>query len=210
MSSVKLLMQLIPDDIQDLIISIGVSISSDKWRLGDLTNEIKDIVREHREDVFMPAVYKFISVLTSEQVSARAVEYYASLSGFYDRDIRDQYSVLSHSHFAKARTYESQWRDCLEFAMSYIDEFGRAPSVAWLDANYHSGDMQIIEQASDSDDNIPYETSKVKYLLHSITTNFQELVGLLQVTQQHGALLDKINDVLDEIKTLELASIDKY
>jgi len=34
MSDVKLLMQLIPDDIQDLIISIGVSISSDKWRLG--------------------------------------------------------------------------------------------------------------------------------------------------------------------------------
>jgi len=55
MSSVKLLMQLIPDDIQDLIISIGVSdiiCTNGDW--GDLdVTRLKALCANIRADVFM-------------------------------------------------------------------------------------------------------------------------------------------------------------
>jgi hypothetical protein len=193
----------IPDSIQNAIIAIGDNMSHDKWLLGDLTNQIKLMVRDYGIDVTMPDVYRFVAGLTSEQVSARMIEYYASLSGFYMEEIREAYGVLTHSHFAKARVYEDHWRDCLEFMLSYMDDHNKPPSVDWVDRNYHPDNIQPIE-ILDPEHEVNYIGSKINYLLYSIKTNLRELTEL--IAEPYIDIANKIITLLNEIET---ANIDK-
>jgi hypothetical protein len=203
---IKTLMNVIPDDTQNLIMAIGDNISNDKWRLGDIVNEIKDIVTEENIDASMLDVYGFVSMLTGQQVSARTVEYYASLSLFYDRLTRERYSVLSHSHFAKARTYESNWQDCLEYMMSYLEMEKRAPSVNWVDKNYNPPNKPImIDDAEEMDCSTSYEKSKFDYLLDSIIRNLHEIAVMLDDSPNIG-IVERVEMIIDELK---LMSIDK-
>jgi len=193
----------IPDSIQDAITAIGDNMSRDRWLLGDLINRIKLMVRDYKIDVTMPDVYRFVAGLTGEQVSARSVEYYASLSGFYMEEIREAYDVLTHSHFAKARVYEDHWRDCLEFMLSYKDEHNKPPSVDWVDRNYHPGSIQAVEQI-DPEHEVNYIDNKVGYLLYSIKSNLRELTEL--IAEPYLDIANKIITLLNEIET---ANIDK-
>jgi hypothetical protein len=197
------LRELIPDSIQNAIIAIGNNISRDKWLIGDLTNQVKAIARDYNADATMPDVYRFVAMLTGEQVSARTVEYYASLSGFYVEEIREAYGVLTHSHFAKARVYEDHWRDCLEFMLSYMDEHNRLPSVDWVDRNYHPDNIQPIE-ILDPEHEVNYIGSKINYLLYSIKTNLRELTEL--IPEPYIDIANRIVTLLGEIET---ANIDK-
>jgi hypothetical protein len=197
----------IPDSIQNAIIAIGDNMSRDKWLLGDLTIQIKIMVRDYGIDVTMPDVYRFVAGLTSEQVSARMIEYYASLSGFYMPEIREAYGVLTHSHFAKARVYEDHWRDCLEFMLSYMDDHNNLPSVDWVEQNYHPDNIQMVEQL-DPEYQVSYVDNKVRYLLHSIKTNLRELTELL-VGTPYAELANRLAMLLGEIESIKTANIDK-
>jgi hypothetical protein len=50
--------------------------------------------------------------------SGRTVRYYYETAVFYDRDIRQRYSILPFSHFVFARTMGDKWQSVLDFALS--------------------------------------------------------------------------------------------
>ena len=149
-TGVAALKQAIPDEMQNCVISIGVRSSADKFTIGDIANSMKAIVREHGVDASVKDVYRFIAMLTSEDMSARLVEFYSGIALFCDYNMREKYDVLTFSHFAYARTWGDYAEKVLEFMMNYFSAYQRPPSVAWVENNFrnstlYSGGEEIVE-----------------------------------------------------------------
>lgn len=198
-TGVSLLYQVIPDELQNDLIQIGENLSRDKWKIGDIANEIKQLTRERLLNCSIMDVYSFVAQLLRDEFSARTIEYYAGLSGFYDCNTREEFHPLSHSHFAYARQYGDKWLEVLNLAMDLLGQSGKVPSVAQVDYIFNRrGEtlqdlplpemppVQDIYQAQDE------QTIETDYINSVISVPFQAAVTALEALQR---LLEKFGKV---------------
>lgn len=136
LNGIKAVLGIISDEIQAQLIQLASDWRRERWRIGDIANYVKASVYERGLDVSIMDVYKAIALCLNQEISARTVEYYSSLSEFFDYSIRDEFGELPHSHFAAARKFGDRWREVLELSASMMGQYGRPPSVEWLTAEF--------------------------------------------------------------------------
>lgn len=200
-TGVSLLYQAIPDELQNDLIQIGENLSRDKWKIGDIANEIKQLTRERLLNCSIMDVYSFVAQLLRDEFSARTIEYYAGLSGFYDCNTREEFQPLSHSHFAYARQYGDRRLEVLNLAMDTLAQTGKVPSVAQVDYIFNRRgetlqDLPLPEmppvQAQDIYQPQDEQALETDYINSVISVPFQAAVTALEALQR---LLEKFGKV---------------
>jgi len=104
---------IVPEEDQARLMYWGNMATVAAFDIGDTACKIVSMSVETGLQVTAKRVYKAVGRFCSK--SARTVRYYAEASAFYPQKIRDEFDVLSFSHFVFARTLDN-WREVLEYA----------------------------------------------------------------------------------------------
>lgn len=105
---------IVPDEYQTALISLGGRIRDCYFAIGDLANDLVGRAKTVGFRVTQADVYHAVGSFCGK--SGRTVRYYAEVSGFYPPSVRDEFEILPFSHFVFARSLEDRWREILEFA----------------------------------------------------------------------------------------------
>lgn len=120
--------EIVPDDVQEELISIRDSISDSMWRIGDITNALIVVHKSTQTDLGTMAIYSAVGLFVGK--AGRTVREYASIAKFFAPHTRMEYEVLSFDHFRVAMRFGSIWRRVLEWAIGDgADLYGRPASV---------------------------------------------------------------------------------
>lgn len=114
---------IVPDELQNRLIALKDSIYYVSFEIGDICNEILDNDKVNRKAL----IYQAVGLFSGK--SARTVREYASVSAFYDMNVRKTFDVLSYDHFRMAMRYKDRWYDALRWSMLETDEMGRPATV---------------------------------------------------------------------------------
>ena len=183
---------------------IGEDMSSYKWRIGDLVNQLwegvqmYDLLDEDGEKLTAMHVYSAAATLCRREVSSRTIRYYALQSDFYPTEVRQEYDPpLTHSHFDYARRCKNGviWREILEWAMEKIDERGFPPPVGLLQAHFEP-------------EHIPSDPPEVSgelatyFLDHTLFDEVNEGVEITAIVQNAISAIRMLQDYVDVIFTV--------
>ena len=189
---VALLFDAIPESEQQEFQAIGDRWEYDYWRIGDKVNEWKEKVRDQYLPVTDEHVYRFMAYLLGDRIRARTVRYYADVARFYSGvrfQTRDDYDVLTFTHFAIASRGES-WLILLDACVEYMHfHGGRRPTVGWLEKllgqptsqpeppnEWRDGDILAL---ANSDDAMAYDVMGMGTINPAVLASFQSAVQRL-------------------------------
>jgi hypothetical protein len=125
--------KIVPDDLQNLLISIEGANTLNSWRIGDITGLVFTHCQENRIQAAADAVYSAVAAFCGKK--SRTIREYHHLSGFYPMEIREAYGMLAYAHFRVA----ARLPDCrvaLEWAVAQTDKLGRPATVDSLEAHF--------------------------------------------------------------------------
>lgn len=114
---------IIPDDLQSELIFIRDSLKQCFFRIGDIANEIYD---GHSHTVQRDVINAAVGALCGK--SGRTVRYYSETALFFPPEVRQEFEVLSFTHFVYAHTFGASWRVYLEKAAGSLSR--SAESIA--------------------------------------------------------------------------------
>ena len=105
---------LIPDEIQNLLIYWRDKIKDGYFQIGDVANDM--ILRAAFDgcSVKRDKVYSAVGRFCGK--SGRTVRYYAETAAFYPKKVREEYEMLPFGHFVFARTLGEKWTEVLDYA----------------------------------------------------------------------------------------------
>ena len=112
----------IPDSLITELIQLREVEGVIAWRLGDITNEIRD----NCPTIPIMQVYDAVGSLAGK--SKRTVREYALLSRFYEPEVRQEFCILAIDHFRHAMLLD-KWSECLKWCMEKTDDKGRPATV---------------------------------------------------------------------------------
>jgi hypothetical protein len=211
-TGLNLLILRVPDSIYNQLQAMSLRWKADRWTVGDITNQIKQQVKEHLLDCSIMDVYSYVSMALGEEISARTVEYYSAIAEFYPLEIRQEYDDLSFAHFALAMRYGSAWCDILHLALDLLELRGRVPSVAYLEAEYQRNlagnsiampeeppDMLFQDQIDPSQDLVNDVVAVATYPI--VQTVAKALEGLQMALKAMGRVreAERIGEIIAEI-----------
>ena len=124
--------QIIPQEIQEILIAIRDQDTAHCWTVGDICWQIKKYADEQKNMIPTMEIYSAVGCFVGK--SSRTVREYAMLSKFYVLEMREVYAVLSFAHFKKARSAGPRWQMALEWCVEIGELAGRPATVDALEA----------------------------------------------------------------------------
>jgi len=121
--------KIIPPDTVSELIAIGQSVTQNAWRIGDITNDCIYLNQLAGNDITKQTIYQAVGAFVGR--ASRTVRFYAEVSEFYPKTIRQQFEVLSFDHFRFAMKF-NHWSEILSYATNNMDDRGRPASVDHL------------------------------------------------------------------------------
>jgi len=124
---------IIPDQLQNELFRIRDNETHDSWRLGDITIEIFEYNRLNATGAKDMEIYKAVGSMAGK-ASRTVREYYATSQLFGDHE-REQFDMLSFSHFRIAARLQSPM-EALEWAAAQVEVTGKPATVDAMEAMY--------------------------------------------------------------------------
>lgn len=192
---------IVPKHLQDELIQIGEDLSRQTFRVGDISISITDYVSANNMQCTKRDVWRAVGAFVGK--SASSIQSYEALAQFYPPEVRQQYEVLSSSHFREAMKIDSStdynWRTVLDYAMDRIEVYGRPATVDELRKVFifDSEEYEIEEAPIDSVFRNP-----VDEFIRALS-DIKRLAELLPIPEHsRSELRDVISRVESEIRLL--------
>lgn len=138
----------IPEQYLNELVSLRDLLTHSAWRIGDITNNIYEMVLANGMDVTKLQVCALVANIVGK--AGRTVRGYASASAFYSPESRTRYEVLPYAHFKFAMGYPGEtdagvplWRAILDMSLDYFEAKGLPPSVDMLNSMTTDGDGKV-------------------------------------------------------------------
>ena len=189
-----------PDEVQNLLLQLGENIGSQRWQIGDITNDLREAFR----DIPAVAVYTAVAIMVKREVFPRTVAYYAMQAEFFTPEIREAYEPLPFSHFDAARMQGDRWRDFLDLSLGRLEKDGKIASRESLLIEFLH---DPAEESIPDWDNEPGEYDPDEEMTYSVLTDLslqiskfgRRALGLLDKLPQKDERLQTIRSLLTEL-----------
>ena len=132
---------ILPADLQNVIIALGDQKSRAAWGLGDATRRALAWVTAQKLPAGRAEVYKAVALFAG--VSARSVRDYHRVALAYPDDIREEYDVLRFAHFREALRLEDRCLEALDWARTNGPDGLRPATVDAMMAHFLPGAVDI-------------------------------------------------------------------
>jgi hypothetical protein len=109
---------IVPDELQTRLIQIREDSLRNYFEIGDIANELIQLDAERGIPVLVSDVMYAVGVFAGK--SARTVRYYADVSRFFVKEIREAYLELPFNFFVVAQSYGERWREVLDYALDHM------------------------------------------------------------------------------------------
>jgi hypothetical protein len=112
------------EELQSRLISLKDAISKASWELGDIVNEIYDIVVANSLPYTKQQICEYVAAFTDAELSALTLMDYARVAARFAPEIRQEYEYLPFSHFRAAMRHPDPVK-ILEFSAEQMDKRGK-------------------------------------------------------------------------------------
>jgi len=183
--------EVVPQNLQDRLLAIRDSLSKSFWDIGDIALMICAYADDNEMMVSREFIWSAVGSFVG--LSARTVRDYARVARFFDYETREQYDVLTFSHFALASRYPSNWRNILDFAIDEIDRIGRPATVDKLEVQFtFEGGNEYVQPVTYES---PMPRGSFMHYVHSMRMEVERLA----ISEEYR---EEISDHLDAIERL--------
>lgn len=125
----------VPENLQNELISIRDCETLNGWRVGDICSEVCRYNETNGTNVTRQDIYSAVGLFVGK--SSRTVREFHSLAQFFGPESRERYSVLAFDHFREAsRLGPEQALVALEWAIKQADTLGRPATVDAMTAKF--------------------------------------------------------------------------
>jgi len=104
---------IIPNEIQDELISLRDGISDSIWRIGDITNSLLETY--HSTELSRQFIYSAVGLFVGKQ--SRTIREYAMVAKRFDESWRLEYDMLSFDHFRVCMRLGDRCEEALAWAI---------------------------------------------------------------------------------------------
>ena len=105
---------IIPDDLQNLLIGYRHTTTEICFQIGDICNMIYSSMENNNVDITRDFIQSAVGYFCGK--SGRTVRFYACVAEFFDSETRSKYDPLSFSHFSYAKSLPN-WQEVLDYAL---------------------------------------------------------------------------------------------
>lgn len=172
--------QIVPDDLQSELIAIAEDMTSSAFRIGDIALQICVDNAKNGSPVTVDRVYSAVGRYCGR--SGRTVRYYAETCAFYEKEVREEFSIAPFSHFVFARKMGLMWRDIMEHSVSQpgmtLAELTRrfdVREIGEVSHNSYVDNTQVVKISGD-----------IKWVVRDTETGEVELDNYCEVSQNSG------------------------
>jgi len=106
---------IVPEDTQSELIGYGQTTTEICFSIGDIANQTHDGLMNTNQNTTQQFVCSAVGFFCGK--SGRTVRHYASIANFFNKEVREKYSVLSFSHFSFAKQMNERWQEVLDYSV---------------------------------------------------------------------------------------------
>lgn len=197
------LTSVIPQSYLDELIQIRDDMTNSYWKIGDIANAICAFSIANRLPADKMRVYAAVGLVVGK--AQRSVRLYSFISNFYPYSARKEYEVLPYYHFVLAAQFESgtRWKEVLDTAMDFIDNYGVPPTLEKLS----SALSKAVENSVSPSEVILQDSQKKSQeiadkILLSIATQNKENLAILNSPRFFIPLEEEVELVVSKLPAL--------
>jgi hypothetical protein len=194
---------IVPDKEQHALLYWRDQFSIGYFEVGDIANEL--VKRAVREKIGVSRTQVFQAVGAFVGKARNTISYYASTAAFFPPDVRNEFHMLSFSHFVFARMEGERWREVLEWAAlrphctenDLFVEFRargieRAVGLAGL-AEHESSDSSAVERTTSDAKQFSLEYLRSKSL-QSLTEACEAIDAAIETCELSPLSVARLNE----------------
>jgi hypothetical protein len=178
---------IIPDDFQILLINLRDRGTRDAWLIGDITQRVIEFNEANGRAFDTMLVYQAVGSFVGS--ASRTVREKHYIARFFDLEIREQFSVLSFSHFAiAARLGPEKAIQALQWCVEVVDKLNRPATVDCMEAKFMMIPQPPMPEAP------PEEGEQTHTQIYRLTSQILNLSGNWEVEDE------ELREAVDKLK----------